>query len=247
MRGLLPAAKASFCCAAADAQVEVVVVRIGVRRLMKNPGGSNHRSRRALVPCGVSQETRLELVGAEEPLHAGSVVQDQGAHEMPVPRLVEAQDAVGQHREAETIELQPAVAMRSQAPGISREEQEVGVAPGTVRAMPRMCASVRIRQIADAKWVAAWKSVSYFTGGPLDSPDQRCSPVSGPLSGTHPPIAFSTICEPDRVMEVSVIHGANRDRLPRRQGLGHTRTDRDDSDCREKPNHSERMIAQGSA
>jgi len=145
MWGLLPAAKVSFRLAAANAQVEVVVVRIGARRLMKNPSSSNHRSRGTLVPRGVSQETRLDLVGAEEPLHAGSIVQDQGAHEMPVPRLVEAEDAVGQRGEAETVELQPAVTMCRQAAGISREEQEISIAPGTVCTMPRMCASVRTR------------------------------------------------------------------------------------------------------
>ena len=81
-----------------------------MRRLVKNPGGPKHRLRRALVTRRIPQETRLELVGAEEPLHARFVVHDQGTHEMPVARFVEAHDAVVEGREAKTIEPQPAIA-----------------------------------------------------------------------------------------------------------------------------------------
>jgi hypothetical protein len=48
-------------------------------------------------------------------------------------------------------------------------------------------------------------------------------------------------------MEISMIGGADRDRLPRRQRLPHTGADRHDCDSGENPNHSKCMIAHGSA
>jgi hypothetical protein len=104
MRSLLAAAQASFRRRAADAQVEVIVVGITARGLMKDPGGSDHRARRVFVAGRVPQKTSLELVGAEKPLHAGLVVQDERAHEVPVARFVETKHAVAKHRKAETIE-----------------------------------------------------------------------------------------------------------------------------------------------
>jgi hypothetical protein len=91
--------------------VEVVVVRVTAGRLVKDPGGSNHRFGRALVAGRVPQEASLELVGAKEPLHPRSIVHNQGTHEVPVPRFVEAEDPVAHGREAEPIEAQPTVTM----------------------------------------------------------------------------------------------------------------------------------------
>ena len=69
----------------------------------------------------------------------------------------------------------------------------------------------------------------------------------GPLSRTHSMVAVAPVREANRIMEISTIGGANRDRLPDRQGLSHTGADRCDYDCGEKPNHSKCMIAHGSA
>jgi hypothetical protein len=123
--------------------MEVIVVRVTARRLMKNPRGSQHRLWRAFIARCVPEEPRLELIRAEEPLHAGLVVRDQGANEVPVARFIEAEDAVAQCGEAEAIEAQPAVAVRGQAADVSRKEQQICVAARAVGAMAGMCASVR--------------------------------------------------------------------------------------------------------
>jgi len=166
---------------------------------------------------------------------------------VPIARFVEAEDAVVQRREAETVEAGPAVAVRGQATGVSRKEQQICVAPGAVGAMPGMCASVGGRQITDAERAAARKSIGYCARRSLDRAHQRGGSETGPLSGTQPAIAVAPICQADRVMEVSAIGGTNRDRLPRREGLGHTGADRRDYRRRKKPNHSKCMIAHGSA
>jgi len=142
---LLSAPEASFVRPTADTQVEVVVVRIAARRLVQNPGRSKHCLWRPFVARCVPQKARLELVGAEEPLHARLLVHDQGAHEVPVACFVETEDAVAQHRQAEAVELQPTVAMGGHASGVPHVEQQVGVAPRAVSAVPRMCASAWVR------------------------------------------------------------------------------------------------------
>jgi hypothetical protein len=68
------------------------------------------------------------------------IVHDQGTHEMPVARFVEAEDPATQGREAQATEAQPAVALGGQAACVPCEKQEIGIAPRAVGAMPRMCA-----------------------------------------------------------------------------------------------------------
>jgi hypothetical protein len=139
---LLAAAKTSLAPPAPDAQVEVIVVPVATRRLMQNPRRSQHRSWRAFVAGRVPEEARLELVRAEEPLHTRLLVHDQSANDVPIACFVEAEDAVAQRREAETIKAGPAVALHSQAAGVSGKEQQICVPPSPVGAMPGMCASV---------------------------------------------------------------------------------------------------------
>ena len=122
----------------------MVVVRIASRRLVKNPGGADHGFGGGLVAGRVAQETRLELVGAEEPLHTRVVVHDQGAHEMPVPGLIEAKDssARGREAEAEAIEPHPPVPVDGKTACVPGEKQQIGVAPRTVGEMPRVRAAM---------------------------------------------------------------------------------------------------------
>jgi hypothetical protein len=145
VRRLLTAAEASLGRPAPDTEVEVVVVGFTMRRLMKNPCGPNHRLRRTLVASRIAKEACLELIRAEEPLHARLFVHEQGTDEVPVARFVETENPIAQSREAETIEAEPAITVASEASGVSREEQQICVAPGTVGAMPGMCATARHR------------------------------------------------------------------------------------------------------
>jgi hypothetical protein len=82
----------------------VIVMRVTARGLVENPGCPKHRLRRPLVAGRVPQEARLELIGAEQPLHARPIVHDQGTHEVPVPRFVETKNAVAYGRQPETVE-----------------------------------------------------------------------------------------------------------------------------------------------
>jgi hypothetical protein len=244
---LLATSEASLGRPAPNAQVEVIIVCVTTRRLMKHPGGPNHRLRRTLMAGRISEEARLELVRAEQPLHPRLIVHDQGAHEVPIPRFVETENSIAQRREAKTVEAKPAITVAGQASGVSREKQQICVTPGAVGAMPGMCASVRGRQVTDTKRVAPRKSLGYLPGRTLDRTHQGGGSESSSLSGTQPPIAGAPICQANRLMEISVIGGANRDGLPRRQRLRHAGTDRHDCDCGENPNHSKCMIAHGSA
>gem|GEM_PF-4969820 len=203
---LFLATEISFGSPATNAQVEVIVMGVTVRRLMKNPGGSSQGLRRAFMTRRISQEADLELIGAEEPLHTRALVHDQRAHEAPIAGLVELECMTAQHREAKSIELQPAITTHWQAASVSRKEQQVGIASNAVRAMPGMRASVCVRQITNAKRVASWKSVGYFTGHPFDRVNQRCGPVSGALPGTQPRIANAAVRETEPPMEIPVVH-----------------------------------------
>ena len=113
--------------------------------------------------------------------------------------------------------------------------------------MSRMRAPRGRRQITNAKRVATWKRVGHLTRRALDRAHEGRGAEPGALPGPHPPIAIAPIFEPDRSVKVSAIGGTHRDRLTRRQGLAHARTDRCDSEYRENPNHSKCMIAHGSA
>jgi len=123
----------------------MIVMHLTAGRLMKNPGSVKHRLRGALVTSCIAKKARLELVGAEEPLHARLLVHDQGAHEVPVARFIEAIDATRKNGKAETIEARPIIAMRRHAVGVSREEQKIGIPPSAMRAMAGMRASARAR------------------------------------------------------------------------------------------------------
>ena len=227
--------------------MEVIAVWIAARRLMKDPGGSKDGLGRALVARGIAQKPDLELVGAEEPFHARLVVHDQGAHEVPIARFVEAEHPAAEHREPEAIEREPAVAIRRQAAGVSREEQEIGIPPGAMSAMPIVRAAMGAREITDPKWVSSWKSVGYFTRRAFDRANERPGPVSRSLFGTEPLIARPTVSECSGIVQVSPIRSADRDRLPSWQRLCHAGTARHDSHKREKPQHFRCMIAYGSA
>jgi len=100
----------------------MIFVRITAPRLVKNPGGPNHRLGRGLVAGRVPQEASLELVGAEEPLYTCVIVHDQGTHEMPVPRFVKAEDPVAQGREAEAIKPKPTVAIGGHTTRVPRKK-----------------------------------------------------------------------------------------------------------------------------
>jgi len=104
--------------------------------------------------------------------------------------------------------------MGGQAAGVSREEQQIRITTGTVGAMPGMCSSIGVRQIADAKGVATGKSSRYFPRRTLDRAHQGWRAESASLAGTQPPIALAPILQADRVVEVSVVGGTDRDRLP---------------------------------
>ena len=90
---------------------------------------------------------------------------------MPVACFIETKDAGAQDPQTEAIEPRPAVATRGQTTLVPREEQQVGVATGAVRAMPAVCATVRARQVSDAKRVAGWKNVRDLTSSALDCAD----------------------------------------------------------------------------
>ena len=92
--------------------------------------------------------------------------------------------------------------------------------------------------MTDAERAAAGKSVGYCTRRARERADQRGGAESGPLPGTQATIAGAPICQANRIVEVSVIGGTDRDRLPRRQRLGHARADRCDYGRGEEPNHS---------
>lgn len=81
-------------------EVKVIIVRVGSGGLVENPGGSNHCPSRWLVPNRVAKKARFDLVRAEQPLHTSVFIQHQRAHEMPVPRLVEAVRSTAEDPEA---------------------------------------------------------------------------------------------------------------------------------------------------
>jgi hypothetical protein len=180
--------------------VEVIVMGITARRLMKNPGGSPHCLRGGLEAGRVAKKAHLEIVGAEEPLHARSVVHDEGAHEVPVARFVETKDTVREDRDPKTIELQPTIARRSQSARVSRKEHQIGVASGAMRSMPGLHTAARARQVTDAKRVTAWKRIGHFARSALDGADQRWGAVARALSRTKAPVAVASIGEGNRLV-----------------------------------------------
>ena len=247
MGRLIPAPEALLCGAAPDAQVKMIVVRVAPRRLVKNPGRSQHGARGALVPGSEPKKTRLELVGAEQPLHPGLVVHHERAHQVPVARFVEAVDPLTLHGEPETIELHPACGARRDPPRITSVEQQVRVAASPVAAMPCVDAAARARQVTDAKRIPARKCECDLAGGTLDGPDERARSVARALPGANTCIPFASIRKRDRLSEVPPVGCPDGDRLPRPDWLGRAGADRSDCEYREKPNHSQCMIAHGSA
>ena len=220
---------------------------IAVCGLVKHPGRAQHRARVGLVARRVAKQSRLELVGAEEPFHARIGVHQEGAHEVPVARLVEDEDPPSERGEAETIETHPTLVAGGQPSGVSGEEQEIRIAARLVAPVAWMRAAAGAGEIGDAERVAARKRRSDLARHPFDRADQRGGSVAGALPRPKAAIAVALVGERDRFEEVSAVGRSHRDRLTCREGLGHARADREDCQCREKPNHSRCMIAHGSA
>jgi hypothetical protein len=121
--------------------MKVIIVWFAARRLMKNPGRSNHGLGRMLMKRGVAEETNLELIRAEEPFHAGFVIHHQAADQMPIAGFVETERLARQNREPKPVESKPGIRTRVQPADVSREEQKVGVPAGAMGSMSRMRAA----------------------------------------------------------------------------------------------------------
>lgn len=149
----------------------MIGMRIAVTRLVQHPGRTNHGLRRGLVARGIPEETSLDVVGAEEPLHTGLRIHHKGSHEMPVARFIERKHPVSSNGEAVTIELQPAATARGHSPSIAREKYEVRVPSCAVASVPVVCASTRIGEVAHAQRIPAWKHLGHRLCGTFDSLD----------------------------------------------------------------------------
>ena len=113
--------------------------------------------------------------------------------------------------------------------------------------MARMGPAAGRRQIADSQRVASWKRGRHLAGGSLDRPHEGRGPVPSPLPGSKTPISLSSVFERDCVAQVPPVRCPYGDRLTGPERLRRARTDPEDRECREKPNHFTRIIAHGSA
>lgn len=250
MRCLLPATELSFRRAATHTKVEVVIVRVSPGGLMQNPSRAKDGFGRRLGAGGVAEKSRLELVRTEEPLHSSLLVHEQAAHEVPVASFVEPMGAPRRGRQPEAIEAHPAVVPNWHASAISDVEQKVDIAAGAMTAVAGMLTTVTTRKVSDAKRVAARKSAYDCTGSTLDRRNERGRPVTRSISRTQALVPLPAVGERQRVTEVAVVRRADRDRLAGLHGLadaGGDRSDHHDCESSEKPNHSNCMIAHGSA
>ena len=247
MRCLFSTTQAALFTTAADAKVKVIVVGVASRWFVEHPGRAQDRARGVLVARRVSKQAGLELIRAEEPLHAGVVIHDEGANEVPIPSEVEREDSARKGRESEAIEWGPSVVGRGETASIASEEEQVGVAPSAMTSMARMRAASRGREIADPHWIAARKARGDFSGRSRDSADQGRGAEAGGLASALALIALPPVRKRDGISEVAVLRAPHGDRLPGRQRLDRTRADRQDPQCGEKPKHSICMIAHGSA
>lgn len=100
----------------------------------------------------------------------------------------------------ETVERQPTIARRWQAFSVPHEEQEIGVAPSTVSAMPGMHPSPRAAQIAHAKRLAPGKRIGDLARCAFDRADQGRSAVASPLARAHSSIAPAAIRKGNRLV-----------------------------------------------
>ena len=250
MRRLLAAPELAFGSAATDTHVKVVIMGVAPGRLMQNPGRAKDGLRRRLRPGGMAEQSCLEFVRTEEPLHSRMVVHDEAADEVPVASFVEPIDASGRQGETEAIEPHPATVSDRQASAVSGVEQQVDIAAGAMAAMPRMLAPVATREVSDTERVAAGKRGCDGLSGALDRPDQRGSSKARSIGGSEAFVALAPVGKGERGTEVAPIRGSDRDRLARSKWLADAGSDdRDPHDCesRDKPNHSNCMIAHGSA
>lgn len=227
--------------------MKVIVVRLAPGWLMKNPRGSQHGLTRGLVAGGVAQKPSFERVRAKEPFHPRLFVEHQRAYQVPVPGFVEVVGSLRPRAPTERVELEPTRDGSGQSPRIAGEEEEVGIAPRSMAAVPRVGSTRRGREIPHAKGVAAGKRKGDLPCRSLDRFEQGLGPVTGPLAGPQPQVALSPVPERLGIPEVAFDRGAHRDRPARRERLGHARAQGRDSEQREKPNHSQSMIAHGSA
>lgn len=133
---------------------------------------------------------------------------------MPIARSVEAIDPLTLHGEPKTIELHPARGARRDAAGIAGVEQQIRIAAGPVAPVSRVGATMRARQVTDAKRKSTRKCPRNLTRRALDGPDERGRPVPGPLACANARVPFASIGKRDCVSEVPLIGCPNGDRLP---------------------------------
>ncbi len=94
--------------------------------------------------------------------------------------------------------------------------------------MPLVCSSAPIGQVTDTQRIPARKYLCHGLGHPFDRLYQGRRSVARFLSGTQSFIALSSIGKWDRLVKISFIRCADRDRLAHGERLAHTRTNRRD-------------------
>ncbi len=190
----------------------MVGVRIATRGLVEDPRGAKHSLSRGLVFGRIAKEAGLDVVRAENPLHARVWIHQQSANQRPVARLVEHHEAVCTRRDTEAIERNPALRGLGNTSGIANEVRQVRVAAGAMAAMARMRAPVRTGQIAHHQRVAT----GVLDGDDLRRTSNRCEQSRRPKACIVDPKsdkALTAVGERLGSMQMATICGSNGDGL----------------------------------
>ena len=133
-RPLVDAAELAVARIAVDADVHVVVVRLGVAWLAQDVGGAREHGRIFARGGSLAEQQRRQIVLDEDPLHLRARILDERAHQRPVALAVEA--IVGHRPIGRLLPARRRPAHRA-ALGVEAQHRVAGLAPGGRRRRAR--------------------------------------------------------------------------------------------------------------
>jgi hypothetical protein len=181
---------------------------------MQDVRSAHESARVGLHTRGPGEQTRLDAVGAEDPLH-GYIAEYERAYEGPVARRVEQGDSLHgcsrfEHAaRAELVERIEAAAAHRATLAVDQEKKQIGIASTAMAAVSTVTSAMARRQIADHQRCAARQLLRDLARCILEQlPKQRGAPARV-LARPRPHIARSVLWQRDGCVQRTAVRGAD--------------------------------------
>ena len=216
-----------------EANVKVIVMRTRALRLMKHPGRPEDHIAIGFMRDGVAKEPRFDAARDEDPTNQSVFVEQHGAHDVPVPRVVKEDQAIPPAlvtviADAKAIVGDPAAAADRSSVGIGRVEDQVDVTSRAMTSMTPVLATAWTAEVAHADRLRVRKGRGGVRSEMLDHANEPRETKFCGFAGPRANVPVASIRERDAAMEMAIGDLSARNGLVRPiRTTAHGQRDRD--------------------